>query len=293
MECGGCGDFYHPNCWLPGCERGPCTNEYDYRVRTESIAEARPRVVVRPKRRGPQWKVSSREEVEVGLVVFEGRTTVETLGSWPDDKQASSRTLVGVGVGLFFLSAIFAEDPKHHGPWPFFGWLMAVAGLSIPVLRRASHLGQSFRLLVTNAGLCAEIGQEGELSFEIPRAAAPTLERRFLKPGFELRWAGFPWRKRLVLGPLSALQEEALRLWIERGATPELELKVLAASGPKTCPLCHDSVVSVSRSERGECSSCGARYHASCWDEFGGCALPSCRGLDKREAALGSLVPEG
>lgn len=290
LECRSCGRRYHERCWLPGCVEESCTNEYHYRVlpglgpRGVSTPARMPAASARPRSIPPRLEPPTPSEPppapHAGHVLYEGRVSFEAAvaSSW------SARTPFGLQLcfllpGLF----LFVSGAKLGGGATFLGWVLWMMGVLFPVLHGFSAAGEVLRVVLEEEDLYVSAGER--VSFRVPRSARMRITPRgFFKAGYELRWRGGLFESRLVLPALPEAQRAAFRAWcagaVHSAEAPQAStaIAVRSATEHQTCPLCHDGVVG-DLLERGACSSCGAHYHQACWEEFGGCALPSCRGL--------------
>lgn len=273
VECPGCGRLYHQGC-SSDCVGLGCPSSRAARLQAQAVGS--------PTNREP-WRVTSRERIAAGYVLTKTPLSFETLMNWPGTN-LWRWPLTALGV-VFFLTA------SENTGLALFGWALVMLSILVPAVAGLRHLGRDLVVTLEEDRIRAEVGNEGAPRVvEIPRSAQPRLVARWFRPGFVIRWGGpLNFASRLVIGPLSALHREAFVIWERQslgtmvGAQAAARIEVHATSEHRICPLCHDGVAGPVAC--GSCSNCLALYHEACWDEFGGCALPSCRGLGARALA--------
>jgi len=267
IQCGRCDLRYHEACWFPGCVAEECTNEYDYRV----VAGAGDSLAPRPLQRagqaplGPALRLGSAR----GAQGLEAALAPTTRGSSDIGPMIAALAVFCLAMGFCGSEALWlvigaaavigavGGGKRKEGPPPVESWELLLDADAIRVLA----VGRGAYLL---------------------RHDTPGLR-------FQDSTLSWTWKEEtlsLRFTDASAERERALQEWIRGTARDrETSLRVLCAREAQTCPLCRDALLG----DEEVCSGCETPYHASCWDELGGCALPSCRslaGLGRSETAL-------
>lgn len=267
IECGACGLRYHEGCWFPGCVAEACTNEYDYRV----VAKPGDSLLARPleraggEPRGPSIRLGTAQ----GAQGLEAALAPTTRGGSDVGPMIAALVLFGLAMGFCGSEAL---------------WLVVGAAGVIAVVGGAK----------STEGPAPVEAWELELDSDAIRVVAPERGAYLLRPDtpglrFQDSVLSWTWGEEtlsLRFTDVSSEREHVLRDWIRATAKDrEASLVVLCAREAQTCPLCRDALLG----DEGSCSGCETPYHASCWDELGGCALPSCRslaGLGRYETTL-------
>lgn len=297
IQCRSCGRVYHERCWLPGCVEEDCSNEYAYLVisgrgpRGNVVPERLPGSVMGRRHAEQLGRVEAASPlappgglpayVHPGHVLLDQQLTWSSLGTWAI-RPGPELLLLVPGFLLFFGFGGRGGTPGLS----ILGWILCAIATLSQWIRMARQVGGHLRVTLERDEVVVTCRAK---ELRIPKSArrlriAP---QRFLGSGYELRWSGPNWasrESRLSLGALSMHQRKTFDAWLaQEGASlarvaSRASIEVRSATEHQTCPLCHDGVVG-DLLERGACSNCGAHYHQACWEEFGGCALPSCRGL--------------